>query len=494
MEYQRAVALADRQVPTITPLALGECGGVFRPGESFLITQALDDAQPLGAFLDRTLPTLSPARQARVGQRLAVELGRVVARLHDGGIVHDDLHPANLLVRLEGDEPRLFVIDLHPVRLGRPLGWRASRKNLIVLNRWFSMRVSRSDRLRFWRAYWRARNLGEGDPARRDDRGDDLERRTWEANLAFWKHRDRRCLGDNRSFRRVHSAVAAGHAVTDLDAAALEALLADPDEPFRRPGVTLLKDSRSSTVAEFDLPVNGSMRRVIYKRFRVTSWSDPWAALVRRSPALRSWVHGHGLLLRYLPTARPLAVFHRRRRGLAYEGYLITEKVPDAVDLHRFVAGQGALPEPERQSRLRCCIDQVAKLVRDLHRRGLSHRDLKAANILANGGREPPEESLPSPQGVHAPRSPETLWLIDLVGVRLHDRLSRRRKVQNLARLHASFFQSAALTRTDKLRFLRTYLHWGMLGRGSWKRWWREVEKATRAKVARNARSGRPLA
>jgi hypothetical protein len=301
MEYQRAVALADRQVPTITPLALGECGSGFRPGESFLITQALDDAQPLGAFLDRTLPTLSPARQARVGQRLAVELGRVVARLHDGGIVHDDLHPANLLVRLEGDEPRLFVIDLHPVRLGRPLGWRASRKNLIVLNRWFSMRVSRSDRLRFWRAYWRARNLGEGDPSRRDDQGDELERRTWQANLAFWKHRDRRCLGNNRSFRRVHSAVAAGHAVTDVNAAALEALLADPDEPFRRPGVTLLKDSRSSTVAEFDLPVNGSMRRVIYKRFRVTSWSDPWAALVRRSPALRSWVHGHGLLLRYLP-------------------------------------------------------------------------------------------------------------------------------------------------------------------------------------------------
>jgi hypothetical protein len=168
-------------------------------------------------------------------------------------------------------------------------------------------------------------------------------------------------------------------------------------------------------------------------------------------------------------------VFHRRRRGLAYEGYLITEKVPDAVDLHRFVAGQGALPEAERQGRLRCRIDQVAKLVRELHRRGLSHRDLKAANILITEGNS-------------------SIWLIDLVGVRLHDRLSRRRKMQNLARLHASFFQSAALTRTDKLRFLRMYLHWGMLGRGSWKRWWREIEKATRAKVARNARSGRPLA
>ena len=53
---------------------------------------------------------------------------------------------------------------------------------------------------------------------------------------------------------------------------------------------------------------------------------------------------------------------------------------------------------------------------------------------------------------------------------------------------------SLALTRADKVRFLRTYLQWGLRGRGSWKRWWHEVEKATLAKVARNARNGRPLA
>jgi hypothetical protein len=66
--------------------------------------------------------------------------------------------------------------------------------------------------------------------------------------------------------------------------------------------------------------------------------------------------------------------------------------------------------------------------------------------------------------------------------------------VQNLARLHASFAQSAPLTRTDKLRFLRVYLQWGLFGRSRWKRWWAEVEAATRAKVARNLRNGRPLA
>src|SRR5262249_3834583 len=152
-----------------------------------------------------------------------------------------------------------------------------------------------------------------------------LEKGTWESNYRFWRSRDRRCRATNKYYRHVCSRGTAGFAVTDLDAAALDALLADPDEPFRRPGVRLLKDSPSSTVAEPDLPVAGVSRRVIYKRFRVTTWRDPWAALVRPSPALRSWVQGHGLRERGLPTARPLAVFHRRRHGLSYEGYLVTE-------------------------------------------------------------------------------------------------------------------------------------------------------------------------
>ena len=86
------------------------------------------------------------------------------------------------------------------------------------------------------------------------------------------------------------------------------------------------------------------------------------------------------------------------------------------------------------------------------------------------------------------------MWLIDLVGVRRHRRLGRRRKVQNLARLHASFFRDPCVTRTDKLRFLWVYLRCGLRGKPGWKDWWREVEQATLAKVAGNARRGRPLA
>jgi tRNA A-37 threonylcarbamoyl transferase component Bud32 len=490
-------------------LALGEQEAGRLPGDSYLITASLDDTEPLSTFIEVSFAALAAGRRARIRQRLAVALARLLARMHDAGALHNDLHAANLLIRLaDDDQVQLFVVDLHAVRLGPPLSWKAGRDNLVLLNRWFSLRVSRADRLRFWQEYCRTRTVVGGpwplaglpsqsaNGAWRSAIGRaarELERLTLRSNWLFWRSRDRRCLRNNPYFRRVRSGVASGHAVTDFSRDVLDALLADPDEPFRRPDITLLKDTRSSTVAELDLPVGGVPRRVIYKRFRVTRASYPWLALVRWTPALRSWIHGHGLRERGLPTPRPLAVFHRRRFGLPCEGYVITEKIPDTVNLQTFLAGLSRLVSAGGRRTLRQRTDQVAELVRRLHQRRLSHRDLKAANILVSvgavsGSSSPPLTTYDSPFTTHS------LWLIDLVGVTNWQRLPRRRRVQNLARLHASFAQNPAVTRTDKLRFLRAYMQWGSVGRERWKQWWHEIDRATRAKVARNLRTGRPLA
>jgi tRNA A-37 threonylcarbamoyl transferase component Bud32 len=488
MEHDRALGVASRGVPTVEPLAVGERWHRHGPGDSFLVTRTLPNVEPLGTFLETILPGFERRRQTLLRQRLAGDLGRFLAQLHDAGIVHHDLHANNLLLRLDDDRSLLYLIDLHAVTLGDPLGWEASRANLVMLNRWFVLRSTRSDRRRCWEAYRLVRTLlgpeghdesvgcPEGPAPWAAETARDLERRTWLSNLGFWRSRDRRCLANNRYYERLHSGPVVGHAVRELDRPLLAALLADPDEPFRRPGVRLLKDGPSSTVAELELPGDDGPRLVVYKRFRLTSWSDSWVQLCCRSPALRSWVFGHGLRERCLPTPRPLVVLHRRRHGLPGDGYLLMEKVPDAVELHRFVAGLAALPAAERRGVLRRCLDETAALVRELHRRRLAHRDLKAANVL-----------------VQRTGDDLRLWLIDLVGVGRCRHLPRPRRVQNLARLHASFLRSPLLTRTDKLRFLRVYLQCGLFGRERWKGWWREVEEATRAKVARNARSGRPL-
>lgn len=469
MECDRALAVAARGVATVTPLALGEVQSRLGPTDSFLLTRSLDDTRTLSHFLEQELPTFAPRRQTLLRQRLARTLGDLLARLHQAGIVHHDLHAANLLLRLDADDkPELFLIDLHAVALRGPLSWGARRANLIMLNRWFILRSSRADRLRAWQAYataWRATICRE--------LGWELERATWESNLTFWRHRDRRCRQNNRYYYRCTSGTGRGYAVREFDRDTFQRLLADPDELFEQAGVPLLKDSRSSTVAEVELPVGGETRQLIYKRFRITQKHEPWIALLHRSAALRSWVHGHGFWERCLPTPRPLAVFHRYRQGLPHEGYLLTEKIADALDLRAWVASLRSLPVAEQRQRLTHRIEQVARLVRELHRRQLSHRDLKAANLLVQGAK---------------------LWFIDLVGVTCHRKLPRWRRVQNLARLNASFLDNPLLTRTDRLRFLRIYLQWGFFGQSTWRRWWRAIAAATQAKIERNRRSGRPLA
>jgi tRNA A-37 threonylcarbamoyl transferase component Bud32 len=495
VEYRRALAIAGRGVATVEPLAVGRRDAALGAGDSFLITRSLDGTEALNVFLETMFPALPANEPTALRQQLAEELGRFVAQLHRAGVVHHDFHTGNILVAQSAAKTiQLFLIDLHATRLRPPLDWRARQANLVLLNRYFSIRASRTDRLRFWRAYvteWESERGGEWGSERVREWESDraraaffrtaartLEDETWESNLRFWRLRDGRCRRRNRRYQRLRSTIAQGHAIRELDRSIIELLLADPDAPFRQAGIKVLKDSRSSTVVQWAIPFDGVMRPVIYKRFRATSWTDPLAALVRPTGALRSWINGHGLCERDLPTPRPLAVLHRRQRGLPADGYLLTEEVPDAVDLYRFVASLDCLPVSEARQNLRQCIDRAAALVRELHRRHLSHRDLKASNILVQDS---------AATGMIA------LWFIDLVGVRRFRGLPEDRRLQNLARLHVSFCRNPHISRTDKLRFLRTYQQWGLFGKQDWKRWWRKVAELTQAKVTRNLRDGRPL-
>jgi serine/threonine protein kinase len=189
-------------------------------------------------------------------------------------------------------------------------------------------------------------------------------------------------------------------------------------------------------------------------------------------------------------------VWHRQRHGLKQEGYLLTEHLPQARDLLTYLDTLAALPGPECRRRVRRLIDQVARLLADLHQRQLSHRDLKASNLLVSPqawsirhpDRTPTEELAGAGQG-HQPQ----VWFIDLVGVTRCHRLSFRRCVRDLMRLCASFHSHPALTRGDRLRFLQVYLARGLHDRHDWKRWWRQLERATRGKIRKNQRRGRPL-
>jgi tRNA A-37 threonylcarbamoyl transferase component Bud32 len=452
LEFDRARSLADRGVATIEPLAWARFRGRW-PRGSFLISRALEATVPLDDHLIHHPPTAPADRR-----RLTVALAEFVAKLHAAGVTHADLHPGNLLVRTDGGRFEFFLIDVHDVHLGPPLGRDARIRNLTILNRWFQLRTTRADRLRFWRAYAGA-TADPGDARQ-------LERETDRSVVSLWASRDRRCLRENRHFRRVHCPAATGFAVRDLDPEAVAGFVHDPDGPFAGIDAELLKASRSATVCVVTVPTATGPRPMVYKRFRVTHRSDFVAALFRPPPGLRSWLGGHALIDRGLPTPRPWLVLHRTQWGMPGTGYLLCDLVADARHLHDAVREAA----PAEKHRL---IDRLAWWVRLMHERGVAHRDLKAANILV------------TPEG--------DCQFIDLVGARTHRRIPREARIRDLGRLNASFLASPHVTRADRLRFLRTYLAWGLRGRGDWKGWWTRVAGATEEKVRRNERNKRPL-
>ena len=132
----------------------------------------------------------------------------------------------------------------------------------------------------------------------------------------------------------------------------------------------------------------------------------------------------------------------------------------------------------KRRVQVRKISQELALLLRNLHERSLSHRDLKASNILVH---------------LDADETGTMLSLIDLVGVRLWNPVPRRRRIKNLARLSLSLDTAPGRTRSETLRFLRGYLPWGLSPLSNWKQVWRSTEKAIQAKRNRNRRRGRPL-
>ncbi len=215
----------------------------------------------------------------------------------------------------------------------------------------------------------------------------------------------------------------------------------------------------------------------------------PTPAWFRPSRAWRSWQAGQHLASRAIPTPRNLAFIAKLRRPFSairgrgispHETYLVTIKEERSITLGDYVHKVlPTLDSTERRIQIRRLTPgRPASLLRKMHERSLSDRDLKASNLLILGDPSAPEIELS---------------VIDLVGCALLHPLPSTGKIQNLARLSLSLVDVKGRTRTDALRFLRAYLPWrphapqrleGVLAR---------VTGAVQTKIDRNKRRDRAM-
>ena len=250
--------------------------------------------------------------------------------------------------------------------------------------------------------------------------------------------------------------------------------MADPLAPFRQADARLIKDSRTTTVAEMSMTVRGRPAQVIYKRFKPKKAVEWLLNIFRPTRAWRAWQAAQNMVSRGLPTPQNLAIIERTARGvpIPLETFLLTIKAEPSTTLYDYVFR--VLPGLDPSAHLsasRNLTQGLADLLRKLHERSISDRDLKSANILVESD---PVESVPR------------LSLIDLVGVQLCHPIPMNRRLQNLARLQTSLADVSGRTRSDSLRFLRSYLPWGLSREGDWKRIWREVARLCEEKRKRN--------
>ena len=457
LEFENALLLAQRGIPSIRPLAWASSGHGW-PASSYLITEAAEASTPLQDWLESE--SLLPTER----RALALALGQFFAQLHDAGVCHPDPHPGNLLLESSPSRRyRLLLMDLHAIRFRKSLSWNECRENLVLLNRFFQLRATRTDRLRFWRSYVQHQHGQITDP---DRKAREIENATARSNLRFWANRTARYIGKNREFLPIRGPGVSGFALRRCPAEVTAFCLTNPDRLFTEPGGRLLKDSPSSTVVERVLETCTGPITIIAKRFRARSFLQQLKNRFRPSPAYRSWLSGHALHDRDLPTARPLMMLQRQRSLGPAEGYIIFEKVPDACELCERVR--------DFPAEIPGLAEKLGRLIRLLHERQVSHRDLKAPNLLLSG---------PNAEPV----------LIDLVGVVTGVDVPFKVRVRDLSRLNVSFWDVPEVRRSHRLRFLRAYL--GGLGStgDDWKRWWLAITRASMAKIARNQRRQRPI-
>jgi tRNA A-37 threonylcarbamoyl transferase component Bud32 len=153
----RALEVRGLPAPRVLALVVERAAGVV-PVRATLLMEHVPDTTMTHVYLEEVLrDSRGPGRAtAPARRRLARDLGALVGRLHERGLVHRDLAVQNILIRPRGGDGRngfdLWFVDLDEVRVGAPSRWSQKLRALVQLAdlpRW----ATRADLLRGFRAY-----------------------------------------------------------------------------------------------------------------------------------------------------------------------------------------------------------------------------------------------------------------------------------------------------------------------------------------------------
>lgn len=479
-EWQGGLYAAAARIPAPEMLALCESIRIQNRRCAVLVSEALDASIPLNEFWRSVSADPDRRRRREDVEQLSRVLAEMLARAHQAGFEHRDMHAENILVQPIGPRRyRTAFVDLQCARLNVAVSDSAVVRNLAQLNQWFRRHAGVKERLRFLRSYFRQRLDFEAAFTHGRRLGLSFEGLVAALIPAAERHAERLWSQRDRRVRRVSKYFAplrvggwrgavfleSKHESEESTASTLELTRTWWNSVLKKPlslfatAEAQCKDSHSASVARVALRLpDGGVLPVIAKRPRARNWQRALRHLFGPSRSLRAWRMGYALLNRDIATARPLAYLERRLGPLRLDSLVLTEAIPDAIDLESFLtSGLAGRNRPE-VFRLKLELGRLlAAQLRLLHQRRFIHRDCKASNLLV----------------VTRPRL-KLLW-IDMDGLRRTRQVSLKDELAALTRLHVSLVDLPEITHGDRARMLREYLtHFGA-DPHEWRTIWRQV-------------------
>jgi tRNA A-37 threonylcarbamoyl transferase component Bud32 len=319
-EWEAAQQLEVRRIPIVRHVALGERRTWRGILESLLVTEGFDGIE------------LSQANDIDPQAVL-----NFVEIMHERGVVQEDLHLGNLLVKKRPFE--LCLVDLHGTFVREKLSEEERQKNLALLRVFLPVHVA---------------------PL--------VEQLSRELRKELLYERSHRCLRTNRDFDRQRHGNLDWQVRRPFLSNAVASVLSAPDD-FLATQATILKAGKTSTVGKGD--------GLVLKRFNFRKVGNLLKDLFRASRARRAFQKAYHLELTGIPTARSIATADRRCCGFLVQSYVLMEEIQGAVDLTKYFRDGG---KPEIK-----LIREAARLIAKLHNEGFSHRDLKASNLIMGG-------------------------------------------------------------------------------------------------------------
>jgi hypothetical protein len=196
----------------------------------------------------------------------------------------------------------------------------------------------------------------------------------------------------------------------------------------------------TSVVTVVDLEVDGTVGRFHLKRYRYPSWAQSKGLLGRgtvygMAPEMQEFKNLEFLREKGVGAVRPIAAASITDGVRLVAHALLTEHVPDSIDLEKRLATPGDPVRDDPATRRRVA-QLVGRLIYKMHVEGFAHRDLFARNVLVRVDEEGP-----------------AVWVCDCR--RGGPPSLRWKPIDDLATLDLDL--KGRVSRTDRMRILRSY-------------------------------------